>query len=144
MINKIKNFFRPKVVLSKIDNDTIKKSLPKINYKVLNPAQHYIVDNKYKSTNLKDFKRLLLSDFTEFKLYIPDYYDCDNFAFKLRDNIKKRFPSFAIGIVFSSGHAFNVFVDCLGNAWFIEPQSDKVFSYKQLTKKYKPINLIIM
>lgn len=143
-LQDIIDFFKPKVNLTKTDSKTINKALPKINYKILNPARHYLLDERYKTTSIEEFKLFLERDMSNIRLFIRDYYDCDNFAFKLRDSIKQRFPSFAIGIVIGLNHAYNVFIDKNGKAWFIEPQSDKIFSYTKLPTKYKPIELIIL
>ncbi len=146
MINlkQILNYFKSKKVnLVKLDKQEIKNSLPKINYKVLNPTRHYLLDADYKSCNLTEFKDLLKKDFTNWKIYHKDY-DCDNFAFKLYSNLKNKYPMLSIGIVFSSSHAFNVFIDKDGIAHYIEPQNDKIYSIRQLTKKYKPFNLVII
>lgn len=143
MINKILNYFKPKVKLIRLDSKIIKNALPKINYKLLNPANHYILDDNYTSTSIDEFKELLKSDFTNWKIYNKDF-DCDNFAFALLSNLKNKYPTLSLGIVFSAYHAFNIFVDKQGKAWYIEPQSDKVYSYGRLTKLYKPLTLIII
>ena len=145
MINKIINwlFKREKIELTYLKSSQIKKALPKIDYKILNPAKYYILDENYKSCTLTQFKKILEKDFTNWKLYTKDY-DCDNFAFKLNQNIKDKYPVMSFGIVFSNSHAFNVFIDKFGKAWYVEPQNDKVFSFVQLNKQYKPIQLIII
>ena len=145
MINKIINwlFKREKIELTYLKSSQIKKALPKIDYKILNPAKYYILDENYKSCTLTQFKKILEKDFTNWKLYTKDY-DCDNFAFRLYSNLKNKYPKLAVGIVFSDGHAFNVFVDNEGFAWYVEPQNDKIYSYSKLTKKYKSIYLIII
>jgi len=145
MINKIINwlFKREKIELTYLKSSQIKKALPKIDYKILNPAKYYILDENYKSCTLTQFKKILEKDFTNWKLYTKDY-DCDNFAFKLNQNIKDKYPVMSFGIVFSNSHAFNVFIDKFGKAWYVEPQNDKVFSFVQLNKQYKPIQLVII
>ena len=117
--------------------------MPKINYKILNPAKYYLLDEDYKSCTLTDFKKILKKDFTNWKTANKDY-DCDNFAFKLNQNIKDKYPMMAFGIVISNSHAFNIFVDKFNQVWYIEPQTDKIYSFKQLTNQYKPINFIIL
>ena len=145
MINKIYNwvFKKEKIELTYLNSSQIKKVLPKINYKILNPAKYYLLDEDYKSCTLTDFKKILKKDFTNWKTANKDY-DCDNFAFKLNQNIKDKYPVMSFGIVFSNSHAFNVFIDKFGKAWYVEPQNDKVFSFVQLNKQYKPIQLVII
>lgn len=143
MINKILNYFRPKVKLISLDSDKIKKALPKIDYSFLNPTRHFFLDKNYSSCTIEEFKDLLKKDFTNWKIYNKDY-DCDNFAFRLRQNLKNKYPTMSIGIVFSTSHAFNVFIDKFGKAHYIEPQTDKIYTFGRLTKQYKPFDLIII
>lgn len=143
MINKILNYFKPKVRLTKLESILIKKALPKIDYSVLGHAQHFLLDKDYGSCTLEEFKEILSKDFTNWKIYTKDY-DCDNFAFKLRENIKNKYPTMSIGIVISTSHAFNVFIDSSGKAHYIEPQTDKIYSYGRLTKQYRPFRMVII
>lgn len=143
MIKKILNYFKSKKLTS-LDSDKIRKALPKIDYKFLNPTQHYLLDKNYKSCTIEEFKELLKKDFTNWKLYKKNSYDCDNFAFKLYSNLKNKYPTLSIGIVISTSHAFNVFIDKFGKAHYIEPQTDKIYSFGRLTKQYKPFVLIII
>jgi len=142
-LQDILNYFKPKVKLIRIDEVEIKNSLPKIDYKVLNPTRHYLLDHNYHSCTLKEFKDILSKDFTNWKIYHKDY-DCDNFAFKLHSNLKDKYPTLALGIVFSKAHAFNIFIDKFGKAHYIEPQNDKIYSFNQLTKLYDSIKLILI
>ena len=151
MINKIINWFKSKVKLTKIDSSLIRKALPNNSKSINRKGVIYfekiynqrIIDEDYKSCSLTKFKDLLKKDFTNWKIYHKDY-DCDNFAFKLYNNLKNKHPMLSVGIVFSTSHAFNVFVDNKGTAWYVEPQNDKMFKYEKLTKQYKPIILIII
>ena len=143
LINYFKAKFKTKVVMQPILKSKIKYALPEINFKILNHAQHYLLDEKYSSCSLEQFKKLLKKDFTNWRIYNKDY-DCDNFAFKLYNNLKTKYPTLSVGIVFSTGHAYNIFVDKYGKAWYIEPQNDKIYSIEKLTKLYKPQVLIIL
>ena len=146
-LQDILNYFKSKtnkVNLIRIDEVEIKNSLPKIDYSVLNPTRYYLLDGKYHSCTLKEFKEILSKDFTNWKLYNKNDYDCDNFAFKLYSNLKTKYPTLSVGIVFSLSHAFNVFIDNKGIAHYIEPQNDKIYSYSKLTKQYKPFDLVII
>ena len=129
--------------LQKLDQTKLKKALPKINYKVLNHAKYYYMDAEFESTTLTNFRKILQKDFTNWRIYNKDF-DCDNFAFKLYSNLRSKYPKLTIGVVLNSKHAYNVFVDKYGKAWYIEPQTDKVQSYSKLAKQYKPISLIIL
>jgi len=141
MIKQLINWLTDKEELIKISSKEVAIALPKINYKSLNPARYWYMDDKFESTDIKSFKNILARDFTNWRIYHKDY-DCDNFAFKLYTNLKSRYPRLTIGVALNSRHAFNVFVDKFGKAWYIEPQNDKVFP--NLTGQYKPISLIIL
>ena len=142
-IKQIINWFKSKVTLIKLEKSIIKKALPKIDYKTLNHANHYLLDENYSSCSITDFKKILSKDFTNWRIYHKDY-DCDNFAFKLYSNLKNKYPTLSIGIVISSSHAYNIFVDKLGKAHYIEPQNDKIYDYSKLKTNYKPIIAIIL
>ena len=143
LINYFKAKFKTKVVMQPILKSKIKYALPEINFKILNHAQHYLLDEKYSSCSLEQFKKLLKKDFTNWRIYNKDY-DCDNFAFKLYSNLKNKYPTLSIGIVLSASHAFNIFVDKLGKVHYIEPQNDKIYDYSKLKTNYKPIIAIIL
>ena len=141
MIKQIINWLTDKEELIKISSKEVADALPKINYKSLNPARHFVLDTKYKSCSLTDMQKILFKDLTNFKLS-GKYYDCDNYAFRLSAKVKSKYPSLSFGVVLSTSHAFNIFIDKYGKVWYIEPQTDKIFS--KLTKEYKPILLIIL
>lgn len=144
-------FKKVKVKLVKIDKGLIWKALPNNSKSIKRGGviylekkyNQYTIDEDYKSCSLTEFKELLKKDFTNWKIYHKDY-DCDNFAFKLYHNLKEKHPMLSVGIVFSTSHAFNVFIDKDGTAHYIEPQTDKIYSFKQLTKKYLPFSLVII
>jgi len=143
MIKQIINWLKKKETLFSVDFETIENALPKINYKILNHARYYYMDRDYESCSLGSFRNILQKDFTNWKIYHKDY-DCDDFAFKLYTNLKARYPRLAIGVIISDSHAFNFFIDKYGKVWYIEPQTDKIYTYKQLKKQYKPFVLSIL
>ena len=91
-------------------------------------------------------KAYLEEDYSNWKIYKKDTYDCDNFALHLWSKVKKDYPLLAFGYILSSSHAFNIFIDDKLQIWFVEPQSDKIMSVEQAQKNklYKNIRLIIM
>ena len=152
-LQAILNYFKSKekTNIVRVNSDLINKALPinttsekKEGVIFLGSTYNkYVIDEDYSSCSLTEFKKLLKNDFTNWKIYHKDY-DCDNFAFKLHANLKDAYPTLAIGIVFSKAHAFNIFVDKFGKAHYIEPQTDKIYSYNQLNKQHSSIGLIII
>lgn len=69
----------------------------------------------YKKESIKEYLHL---DETDKITYIPQKMDCDDFAAIL-------FGRFA-GLVWTTKHAFNWFIDENNTLWFIEPQTDKI------------------
>ena len=92
-----------------------------------------IVDNTYKLVSKATVKEFLASDHTNMHKYIPENFDCDNFAFMLWSNATYKFGSIAIGVLIyrvsnSSFHAINFFITPNRTIKFIEPQADFIFS----------------
>jgi Xaa-Pro aminopeptidase len=58
---------------------------------------------------------------------IPDFYDCDDFAWRFKADMRWWFNCTAVGFVFdkSSWHAYNIIVFDNGEAALFEPQQDK-------------------
>lgn len=149
----IQKWFKAKetIKLTKIYGNKVSNALPRKSNStekdgvimLSDDSNHFILDPDYKSCSLTEFKEMLKKDFTNWKIWNKNY-DCDNFAFKLCSNLKTKYPMLSVGIVISTGHAYNVFVDKFGKAHYIEPQTDKIYSYSKLTKLFKPIILIII
>lgn len=149
----LNHFFgkKEKIKLTNINSNKVSRALPhksKSTEKngvitLTDESNHFILDPDYKSCSLTEFKEMLKNDFTNWRIGNKNY-DCDNFAFKLRQNLKDKYPMLSVGIVISPGHAFNVFVDKYGKAHYIEPQTDKVYTYSKLTKLFLPFSVVII
>jgi len=108
-------------------------------------CQIYLADWKYKLTTIEAVKRKLLSDPTNQVRYEKTYYDCDDFSFRLMGNFNDRiWGKFAFGIAWSTGHAFNIFIDDKKQLWVIEPQNDNCIKYENAGTFYVPFALVIM
>lgn len=81
-------------------------------------ADIYLPDRLVKIYKREDVKNYLRLDETDKIKYIAEEMDCDDFAAEL-------FGKFA-GLIWTSKHALNWFVDDCLNLWFIEPQTDKI------------------
>jgi hypothetical protein len=93
----------------------------------------YVTDDKYKTTVKSEIQRFLDYDNTNEIQYNTDYYDCEDYAFRLLGQFSiPDWSSIPIGIVFcvredGVDHAVNCFVDSSHNVWLIEPKSDTIF-----------------
>ena len=89
------------------------------------------LDKKYRMVSLKSMMEFLgIDNISEMK-YIPEYSDCDNFAFKLFVAVQDWAPGCPFGIVFGRDHngiphSWNCFI-ADEQLWYIEPQDDKLF-----------------
>ena len=103
-------------------------------------------DYRYWVTNGQDYIDFLIADDTDKAEYISDYYDCDDFAWRLMGKLHHPlYGAFAHGVVWSQVHAFNGFIDWTKNLYFIEPQNDEICRAEELSedKSYYP-ELIIL
>ncbi len=143
---EINLFTRDKIEkISEAKKETIKELFNKKRKDVINltPVKVYVIDEKYNLTNIKNIQKFLLKDLTNYKNYSAEKSDCDDFAIKLWARFKELHPNFALGFAISNSHAFNIFIDDQLKIWIIEPQTDRVFEYKNVKSKYKLKMVII-
>lgn len=92
-------------------------------------AMILIGDSFYKTTTKSELMRFLDDDDTNEYRYITEYYDCEDFSFRLMGQIHcVEWGALSFGIVWtktqSGNHAVNCFIDNERKLWFIEPQTD--------------------
>lgn len=104
----------------------------------------FLVDGKYKIPTLENLKKFLAEDKTDLYKYVPEWFDCDDFSFRLMGQFS--FPGWsdiAFGIAVSQVHAYNcVIAEDKGEmkVYLIEPQSDEVFIPGDLDgKEYRTV-----
>ena len=124
------------------------KKLHKLLKKELKSPMMYLVDQKYQLITKDEMQRFLGYDKTDLIKYVPEYHDCDDFSFRLMGQFSvPEWSGIAFGIAFSKVHAFNVFSDGR-EVFIIEPQSDDVWTIKEVPAKYKkyflPVKVLIM
>lgn len=87
----------------------------------------YLPDERYKLCTADDMRRFLAWDDTVLQAYQDDYYDCDDFAWRLKGNLTKYpWSALPVAVVWTNKHALNGFVDSEGTWWFIEPQNNSM------------------
>jgi len=103
----------------------------------------FITDTKYSIASEHDIRNLLSMDVFKFREYVPDKYDCDNYAFSFMGTATNLLSGYAIGIIFvrtpNGNHALNFFVDKNSKIRYIEPQKMQIIS----GKNYEPYFVLI-
>lgn len=103
----------------------------------LNPEHIFIADKEYKSYPMNRMKWLLSLDKIDKRIYIPEVFDCDDYAAALYGRMKERHGNVTVGLSWVfwkkddghfAGHAVNVYY-ChqYDITYIIEPQNDKIF-----------------
>jgi len=102
---------------------------------VLNNPNLKALDSQYALLTKKQVEDFLKSDWTNFRLYRKEKFDCDDFAIILWGKFHEKFGNCSVGFACSDEHAFNFCVDESRKLWIIEPQTDKIFTTSN--KKYE-------
>ena len=104
--------------------------LQKILKKVFPYANIAFADEWYYLISKKDFDELMAYDKTDQHKYIPEVYDCDDFAYDLWRNIARHYHIAlgVIGVELPDGtlHMMNIFFSAEGQVYVIEPQTDEI------------------
>ena len=103
----------------------------------------FVSDKGFHLARQKDIVDFLKLNIFKLRKYVPEKYDCDNYAFSLMGMFTNLMSGYAIGIVWvntpAGGHALNFFVDGNAEVWYIEPQSNRIFK----DKTYEPFLVVI-
>ena len=87
----------------------------------------YLSDRKYKLCNIGDIKVFCQQDITNQEKFTAEWYDCDDFAYRLMGQLSiPNWSMLAFGIAWTDKHSLNCFVDEDRILWFLEPQSDAI------------------
>jgi hypothetical protein len=92
----------------------------------------YLSDINYRTCDIKEIERFMKLDDTDKYKYVPCFFDCDNYSFRLMGNLSvPGWSDLTFGIFWcgtpNGGHALNCFVDVERTVWIIEPQNNTVF-----------------
>jgi hypothetical protein len=122
----------PQIATYTISGQQIEKAISKIC-----DLYTIAVDEYYRTTDQKGLLDILSTDWVSFKQYVPDFWDCDDYAWALKANLSF-FYSIQIGWVadWSSAHSYNIIVFTSGTVALIEPQTDSVFFVKDRDLRY--------
>jgi len=113
-----------------------------------NIKKYEVTDNLYnliKRSNMVDF---IDYNFSKLRDYKKTIFDCDNFSAVLYGQMSYVLSGFAVGIVHintkTGKHALNFFIDDKLNWYYIEPQTNRIFTYNAGKKKgYSPYFVLI-
>lgn len=95
-------------------------------------ANIYLSDSVYSTTSIDELMSFLKADDTNEYRYVSEYYDCDDFSFRLMGQIHSvEWGALPFGIVWLTkennvNHALNIFIDNEHDMYLIEPQNDVI------------------
>jgi hypothetical protein len=99
----------------------------------------HISDGSYTGYSIWELQEFMKNfDSTNLRVWIPETFDCDDFAEVLQGNTNGFFPGISFGTLWYGdkagtwGHAVNIFYDYVGNkAWLVEPQNDIFYEFRK-------------
>lgn len=98
------------------------------------PLSYVPSDARYKITDQNTFiNTILADDWVHTLQYIPEYFDCDDFALTFKVVTAKLVFNITVALIYdwSAGHAYNMAIFPTGNLMLIEPQTATIFSLSQ-------------
>ena len=95
---------------------------------ILNNPNLKALDSEFALLTKKQVVEFLKSDWTNWRIYRKEKFDCDDFAIILWGKFHEKFGNCSVGFACSNVHAFNLFIDENRKLWIIEPQTDKIFT----------------
>jgi len=111
----------------------------------------YLSDNQYDLTSISEASKFTESTKVANGKWTTDAHDCDNFSFASMGYWSDGLYSFAYGIAWSQGHAFNIMIDDQKQVWIVEPQTNDYMTIDEAKAKktpdgllYFPLRLVIM
>lgn len=99
----------------------------------------HIADGSYTGYSIWELQEFMKNfDSTNLRVWIPETFDCDDFAQVLQGQVNGFFHGIAFGTIWYGdkartwGHAVNIFYDYSGNkVWLVEPQNDVFYAFNR-------------
>ena len=93
----------------------------------------WLSDGVFKYMTKESLAQFLASDPINSRIYKAESHDCDDFSYELMGHVSGWNSDNTFGIVWGQnasgvGHAWNFFVDENEKVWFVEPQTDSIFT----------------
>jgi len=115
------------------------------------PLTVWILDNRYRTTTLDGFRRIIEWDRTNLRPYIAEFWDCDDYAWRFKSNVTTTFLVNGIGFVIDwsepeCAHSYNVLFPTDSDPVVYEPQTDQIMSVGEARKhcQYKMVDYVIV
>jgi len=86
-------------------------------------------DNYFNICTVDDAKVYVEASGVQYRKWIEENHDCDNFSLALLGYWSEGLYSFAFGYARSKTHAFNVMINEKMELWICEPQDNKWYQY---------------
>jgi len=123
----------------------------KIAKRILSFCPNQVTDDAYKAADFQYYEKLCGMNLWRLRKWVKDSHDCDNYAFEFFVTAKSIAPFLPLGVVFvstpSGNHALNFFITYTGMTytfWYLEPQTNEIFSYDiGMIKEYEPYFMVV-
>jgi len=103
------------------------EELHKLLSKKFPKASVYLSDKDYLLCSYNDVAVFLASDMSDRYEYSEESFDCDDFSYRLMGQFSTpKWSDLCFGIMWTSDHAFNIFVGEDKKIFFVEPQNDEI------------------
>ena len=100
-----------------------------------------ITDDYLLLTSKEEAEQFIKDSKIQYKKWVKEDYDCDNFSASLYGYWSDSLKSFAFGMARSSNHQFNIFIDKDKKVWIVEPQNGKFYTPEEALKATSPDGL---
>jgi len=105
----------------------------------------WLSDSTYNLVLHDSMKSFLALDDTNRNKYVSQYYDCDDFSFRLIGQASTpEWAGIAFGFAWSKSHAFNIFISASRQIYLIEPQTDKIIKIEDAQGAYVDLQLVVI
>lgn len=130
-----------RVTIEEVDDNFIRARLAKLpNWR---EDRRLLLDNRYYTVSLEDFKRIIAWDKTNRHPYIVDRFDCDDYSLYFKANAAWYFGVNAVALVidYSGGHAYNLLFPLdLDNPIIYEPENDNLIEIEKRDTRFYRLN----
>jgi len=133
---RLYNYYIPSFSINKVGVswDWVNEKVSKL------PERKYwlYLDGYFYTCALEDFRKIIEWDWTNYKKYLSEVFDCDDFGmyFKVRVALNFGINAVAYVIDYSSGHAYNVVFPLDSEPHIFEPQTDWLIKVGERNTKY--------
>ncbi len=122
----------PDVPVFERDRDWVLRQINKLP----RPWTVWLLDNRYRTTTLDGFRRIIQWDKTNIRRYIADFWDCDDYSLRFKSNVAAVFLINSVGFVVDwsepeCAHAYNILFPADSDPVVYEPQTDRIMDISE-------------